>query len=69
MFFQGKELKKHTLIEASISHPKTVKVQSQCVRVTLLEESVCNNHSFGSSGLLGVWRGDREETPMKFHLT
>jgi hypothetical protein len=42
-----------------------------------LRESVCINHSFGSSGLnlacegllLGMRKGDRKETPMKLHLT
>jgi hypothetical protein len=65
------------LTEVSISHQKTVKVQSQCVRVTLLWESVCINHSFGSSGLnlayegllLGMRKGGRKETPIKLYLT
>jgi hypothetical protein len=58
------------------SHQKNKKVQSQCVRVTLLGESVRINHSFGSSGLnivckgllLGMRKGGRKENPMKLYL-
>jgi hypothetical protein len=71
----GKELKKCMLAEASMSHQKTTKVQSQCVRVTLLGEPIHINHSFGSSGLnlacegllLGMRKGGHKEIPMKPH--
>jgi hypothetical protein len=57
--------------------PKIAKVQSQCARVTFLGESVHTNISFGSSGsniaceglLLGTWREDRKEPPVKLHPT
>jgi hypothetical protein len=57
--------------------PKTVKVQSQCARVTLVGKSVRTNHNFRSlilnlayeGLLLGLWGGDHREAPMKLHLT
>jgi hypothetical protein len=58
------------------SHQKNKKVQSQCASVTLLGESVCINHSFGSSGLnivckgllLGMRKGGHKENPTKLYL-
>jgi hypothetical protein len=57
------------LIEASISHPKTMKVQSQCARVMLSGESVLIDRSFGSSGLHlaceGLLLGGVERRPQR----
>jgi hypothetical protein len=51
--------------------PKVVKVQSQCVRVTLFGDLVCVDRMFSSSGLnlayegllLGMWSGAHEGIP------
>jgi hypothetical protein len=75
--FRGKESKKFMLTEALVLLQKTEKVQSQCMRVTLLGESVRINDKFGSLGvnlvceglLLGMGKGGHKEIPMKLYLT
>jgi hypothetical protein len=76
ILFYGKESKKRTSTEASISHQKIAQVQSQCGKVMLLGESVRINHSFSSSGLnpvcegllLEMRKGGHKEIPTKLHL-